>query len=151
MRWQDNKAIDYHGVYALVIDRGCLLTLRKKRGPYVGMLDLPGGGIEKDESEVEALERELKEETGLVMTGYHYLGEQLHTVFFEGGLFRHEAKLYRVKTEVFDREDLHATDPEEASEWVWLPIEEAQTKEVLTFITKAGLAYAQAEQLLRRK
>ena len=33
----------HHGVYAAHVDDGTLLTVHKSRGPYTGMLDLPGG------------------------------------------------------------------------------------------------------------
>lgn len=51
------------GVYAFVIKDNKLLLIRKARGPYTGLYDLPGGTIEPEELIVETLKREIKEET----------------------------------------------------------------------------------------
>lgn len=53
----------HFGVYGVCIERGAVLTIRKARGPYTGLLDLPGGTPEADESHEETLRRELLEET----------------------------------------------------------------------------------------
>ena len=42
-----------------------ILLIRKSRGPYTGLLDLPGGQIEPGESPEDAVRREFAEETGL--------------------------------------------------------------------------------------
>jgi 8-oxo-dGTP pyrophosphatase MutT (NUDIX family)/predicted transcriptional regulator len=56
----------YHfGVYARIREHGALLCVRKTRGPYAGLLDLPGGRPERDEAWREALRRELHEELGI--------------------------------------------------------------------------------------
>ncbi|BDA65312.1 NUDIX hydrolase [Actinomyces capricornis] len=56
----------YHfGVYARIRCNGLLLCVRKTRGPYQGLLDLPGGSPEPFESWHEALRRELHEELGV--------------------------------------------------------------------------------------
>lgn len=58
----------HHGVYAAAIidtpDGPRMLTVRKTRGPYTGMLDLPGGAPEPGEDRDITLARELTEETG---------------------------------------------------------------------------------------
>jgi 8-oxo-dGTP diphosphatase len=45
-----------------------ILLIRKARGPYTGLLDLPGGRIEFGEEPEAALRREFIEETGLTIT-----------------------------------------------------------------------------------
>jgi len=44
-----NKRI-YIGVYGIIINEGKILFIKKSRGPYKGMYDLPGGGVEYGES-----------------------------------------------------------------------------------------------------
>lgn len=59
-----NKKI-YIGVYGIILNEGKILLIKKARGPYKGMYDLPGGGVEYGESFEKTLEREFLEETGL--------------------------------------------------------------------------------------
>lgn len=53
------------GIYGLIVIGDAVVLIQKGRGPYRGMWDLPGGGIEFGESPKEALEREIREETAL--------------------------------------------------------------------------------------
>lgn len=59
----------HFGVYGMWRQGGRLVLVRKSRGPYLGLLDLPGGAPEPGESEVETLRRELGEECGVRLTG----------------------------------------------------------------------------------
>jgi len=53
-------------VGALVVDvEGRLLLVRRARDPYGGTWDVPGGFLEEAEHPLDALRRELGEETGL--------------------------------------------------------------------------------------
>ncbi len=54
----------HHGIYAIIHQNDKILLIRKKRGPYTGLFDLPGGSPEPGESEEQTLARELTEETG---------------------------------------------------------------------------------------
>ena len=58
------------GCYGLVVRDGKILLIKKKTGPYDGLLDLPGGSFEFGETPEETLKREMLEETGLVVTKY---------------------------------------------------------------------------------
>ena len=49
-------------------DRGRVLLVRQRGGPFAGAWLLPGGRAAEDESAVHALVREVREETGLTMT-----------------------------------------------------------------------------------
>ena len=61
------------GAYGFLIRDGKIALIRKARGGYTGLLDIPGGGIEHDETPVEALKRELMEEAGVTVQSYELL------------------------------------------------------------------------------
>ncbi|PAD20277.1 NUDIX hydrolase [Terribacillus saccharophilus] len=59
---------NYHcafGVYAVIHKENELLVIHKGSGPYINRYDLPGGSLESGEGLLEAVIREVKEETGL--------------------------------------------------------------------------------------
>ena len=55
------------GSYGLIIKNDPVALIKKARGGYTGLLDLPGGGIEHNETPKEALYRELQEEAGVTV------------------------------------------------------------------------------------
>lgn len=59
------KKITRTGVYGVAMEKGKILAVRQKRGPYAGKLDFPGGGIEFGESAEQALRREFAEEVAM--------------------------------------------------------------------------------------
>lgn len=61
------------GAYGFIIKNDCVALIKKARGGYTGLLDIPGGGIEHDETPVEALKRELMEEAGVTVKSYELL------------------------------------------------------------------------------
>ncbi len=91
----------HKGVYG-IIRNTCrqLLLIRKRRGPYSGRFDLPGGSPESGESEIETLTRELMEETGyrLLNAGKRRQETVLFTDFYEEdnrpGCLKHTAVLF---------------------------------------------------------
>jgi 8-oxo-dGTP diphosphatase len=64
----------YVGAYGIYIHEGKLLVIKKARGPYTGMFDLPGGGIEFGEKVEDSVRREFLEETGTRVTNISFLG-----------------------------------------------------------------------------
>lgn len=58
------------GVYGIWRDEGSLVLVRKARGPYTGLLDLPGGSPEPGETIEATLARELHGETGVELVAH---------------------------------------------------------------------------------
>ncbi|MFD1722921.1 NUDIX domain-containing protein [Amnibacterium endophyticum] len=58
------RETSHFGIYGVLLQQGRLVTVRKSRGPYEGLLDLPGGTPEAGESPWQTLRRELIEEVG---------------------------------------------------------------------------------------
>jgi len=58
------------GVYGIIILNNSLLLIKKRRGPYTNLFDLPGGRIEFGETPEQTLIREVAEETGLKVIKY---------------------------------------------------------------------------------
>lgn len=58
---------------ALIFDEGGrILLIERGREPYLGQWSLPGGIVEAGETLVEAIEREVLEETGLVVEAHSF-------------------------------------------------------------------------------
>ncbi len=74
------------GAYGIVLEKKNILLVRKTKGPYLGLWDLPGGGIEFGESPEDALKRELQEEIGSdfahcrLYKNLSYLGGSFHHI-----------------------------------------------------------------------
>ena len=64
--------ITRYGAYGIVLTDLKLLLTQKRGGPFKGLWDLPGGGIEFNETPEEALKRELIEETALAAEGFEF-------------------------------------------------------------------------------
>ena len=96
------------GAYGLIIRENKIALIKKARGGYKGLLDIPGGGIEHGESPEETLIREIKEEAGADVLNYELLdvksnrivwhdetfNEDLHQI---GILYKVELKDYNLK------------------------------------------------------
>ncbi len=54
-------------VSAVIVRGGEFLVVRRARPPMQGLFTLPGGGVEAGESLAEAVQREVREETGLTI------------------------------------------------------------------------------------
>jgi ADP-ribose pyrophosphatase YjhB (NUDIX family) len=60
------KTSKFHlGIYAVLEKEQRILLVKKSRGPYRGMWDLPGGRPIHGETLLQTLQREVKEETGI--------------------------------------------------------------------------------------
>ncbi|MBI2448697.1 NUDIX domain-containing protein, partial [Candidatus Pacearchaeota archaeon] len=71
------SGVNMKAVNALVIKNNKLLTIKRKNIPWKGMYTMPGGRLEKGETEKEALVREVKEETGYDVMVSRYIATKI--------------------------------------------------------------------------
>ena len=96
----------------MVVDEDRLLLIRRGHGPAAGEWSVPGGRVEWGELMVEALVREVLEETGLEIVVDDYIGyverisEDAHFV------------IHDFHATAFDTEPLRAGDDAAEARWV---------------------------------
>jgi 8-oxo-dGTP pyrophosphatase MutT (NUDIX family) len=82
-----NEQKDSSKVAKMVLFSGDkILLLVSNSEHFMGKLDLPGGHLHHNEDPTEGLRREIKEETGLIVTDYRELHEDGNLIFFWGHL-----------------------------------------------------------------
>ncbi len=92
----------HRGIYGIIQKENQLLVIKKARGPYKGLYDLPGGSPEALETSEETLVREISEETSLKVKKYALLKE-MRVIFSdftkasgEKGTLAHTGVLFNV-------------------------------------------------------
>ncbi len=114
------------GIYGVCVVDNKVLMIKKGRGPYKGLFDLPGGKIEPGETLEEALRREINEETGvnvvdfspICISEYHCNWTQEN----EEKAFHHIAIYYKItldSTNIKTDPDGHDSD---GAKWILLPL-----------------------------
>ena len=110
-------------VLGLFVKSNFVLMIHKVNGPEPNLWDLPGGGLQPGEPILQALEREIKEETGIS----NFQVEEVLTVvekFFPNwpGKILHSLNII-YKCSVQGDPVLCASDPEVGSKGIqWLPV-----------------------------
>ncbi len=131
----------HFGIYAAIIQNGHILVIRKARGPYTGLLDLPGGTPEPLEMPEETLYREVHEETGCTVTT-HQQGLPAgalfhHTKNGQPAIFHHLGIIYPCTITGTPRT---TGDGEDSNGCLWLPLAEATPHTVTPFVLQACAA-----------
>ncbi len=93
------KQVDHFGVYGVIFNSkgNHVLLIEKSKGPYKGMLDLPGGRPEFNELPEETLYREILEETGLYVQKSKQVEYLVNIFKYDKTQFRRTALIYLVQ------------------------------------------------------
>ena len=122
------------GAYGVIIQDGKIALIKKARGGYKGLYDLPGGGIEHDEEPKEALYRELMEEVSVVVVKEQLLDVVSKTFKWEDNLIEdlhHIGILYLVETD--DNKLRETGDGIDSLGGVWIDIKDIDKDKVTPF------------------
>lgn len=112
-----------------------LLVVRRKNDPGKGMLDLPGGFVDMDESGEEGMAREVKEETGLDAIEVTYQFCYPNTYLYSGFLVHTLDMFFKIK--VKDLSHIEAMDDAEA--YYWIPLSDISIDDFAFDSIKKGL------------
>lgn len=130
-------------VVALILSSDNKLLMVKKDpnagGVYLGYWHLPGGGVEKGETEIQALEREVKEEVGLDISSYN-----VEVVDYNGWgtskktlketkeivLAKMHFKVYKIISKYKESKDISIALNNELVEFRWVSLDELKTLRV---------------------
>ncbi len=116
-------------------DKNELLVVRRRDEPGKGMLDMPGGFIDMDETGEEGTAREVKEETGLDATEVTYLFSYPNTYLYSGFVVHTLDMFFKVK--VKDLSHIEAMD--DAAAYYWIPLDKIDTSQFAFDSIRRGL------------
>lgn len=116
-------------------DKKELLVCRRAKEPAKGTLDLTGGFIDMFETGEEGVAREVKEETGLVVTETRYLFSYPNTYLYSGFLVHTLDMFFLCKVE--DYSNLGAMD--DVADSFWIPLDEVNPDEFGLDSVRTGL------------
>jgi len=138
------------GVGAVVVDEGCVLLVRRGTEPLKGQWSLPGGLVELGEPLLDAVVREVREETGLRVEPVELI-ELLDRVHREGVRVRYHYVIADYLCRVVGGSLLAASDAD-AVRWVeraeWNSHSALQLEPITVRVIEMGWQRAQA---LRQK
>lgn len=135
----------HSGAYGVLADAlgSEILLIRKSRGPYTGLLDLPGGRIESGESPEDAVRREFAEETGLDIHVESRLGDFDRTVNYSpsGGddqvSLHHVGVIFRAAIAKSGQNIKSGPDGQDSLGAQWVTIESLQENSISPLVSRA--------------
>ena len=105
---------------AFIVRDGCLLVARRGKEPARGTCDLPGGFVDMDETAEQGLAREVREETGLEVTGAEYLFSIPNLYEYSGMTIHTLDMFFRVEVPA----DAEPQAGDDAAQLQWMPLDD---------------------------
>lgn len=112
-----------------------LFTVRAK-DPGIGLLDLPGGFVDPNESMEQALAREIDEELGIVVSSMSYLYSHPNTYRFNNVSYFTLDACFEI---ILNSSPKINHDQAEIAGWKWLALDKVDTQQVAFHSTKQTL------------
>lgn len=106
----------YNMIMMYSVDSKKVLFCLRKKNPYIGKLNFPGGKVEQDESSAAAAIRELEEETGIKKHQITVMNHLIDFVYYDTG---HTIEFYVCKL----IENVEVKREEGGNELIWIDIE----------------------------
>ncbi len=122
------------GVYGLVEKGNKILMIKKSRGPYEGMYDLPGGRMEEGEKIEDALQREFMEEVDCKIEEMSLIGEIEDSLMYQHPRlaetnFQHSGTYYSVSL-LEDSKIKNTPDGHDSLGAEWIDLEDIKNDKV---------------------
>ena len=130
----------HKGIYGVIKQNNQILVIKKARGPYTGLYDLPGGSPEMGETELQTVVREIKEETNCEavscekLTTTTILFSDFTKEYGQTGVLQHTGSLYRVDV---SGTPSAAGDGLDSNGALWMDISELSKQNATPFVLMA--------------
>lgn len=122
-----NYTKTHFGIYGIAQKDNKILMIKKSRGPYMGLLDLPGGKMEQGETTEETLRREIQEETGGIVKSFQFFDFSEYRCTYEDNgeikYFHHIALYFLVDIEIETLKEGGDGHDSNGAQWIALPLQ----------------------------
>lgn len=109
-------------VGAIIVRDGLMLLVQRGHAPAAGQWSVPGGRVERGESDAEALAREVAEETGLMVRVGPMLGEVSRAGVGD--------VVYRIRDYLVEIVGGTECAGDDAADLAWVPLDELADREL---------------------
>jgi ADP-ribose pyrophosphatase YjhB (NUDIX family) len=130
-------------VCALIVCDGQILLVERAQHPSKGKLDFPGGFVDYNESNEQALKRELFEELQLAINDMQYLFSYPNQYLYKNVLYSTIDSFFEI---ILDTKPALVLQQQEVSRYLWLDVSSMDSQQLAFASGQHGLA-----EYLRRK
>jgi len=124
-------------VCAVIVCHGQMLLVERAQQPSKGKLDFPGGFVDYDESNEQALKRELQEELQLPINAMGYLFSYPNRYLYKDVLYSTLDSFFEVS---LDTKPALVLQQEEVSRYLWVDLANVDVKQLAFISGKQAMA-----------